>query len=155
MERSFSFLRREFSDVLSSSLPLPEGPFQVGYVDIMTQGAPDRGVFFRLHYPAPAHTKISSPPVWADTDTKHGLTDFVQAMAWNWPTWVNNSEFLLLPAAKKLLNPKTFVSAFHFGWRTLSKKLTIPICHGASMEDPLEKDGWPVVVFSHGMGCNR
>ena len=42
----------------SSSLPAPEGPFQVGYHDIMTHGEPDSSVYFRLYYPAPAHTKV-------------------------------------------------------------------------------------------------
>ena len=62
MERTLSFLRRESrcsANASSNSLPPPEGPFQVGYVDIMTHGTPDQGVFFRLHYPAPAHTKVS------------------------------------------------------------------------------------------------
>ena len=78
-----------------------------------------------------------------------------KAMAFNWPTWVNNSEFLLLPAARKLLSPRSFSTVFNLGWRTMARRLTIPISHGAVMEDPLQREGWPVVVFSHGMGCNR
>ena len=137
------------------SLPLPEGPFQVGYVDVMTLGSPlQEGSFFRLHYPAPAHTKLVCP-VWGDSDTRHGLVHFVQKMAWNWPSWVNKSEFLLLPSLRKMLNPQAFLSTFTAGWRVVARSLTIPIVCGAAMAPPLEEAGWPVVIFSHGMGCNR
>merc|ERR1719397_2053798 len=142
--------------VSKPSLPLPEGPFQVGHVDVMTPGSPQEdGSFFRLHYPAPAHTKVGHCQVWADPDTRHGLIDFVQKMAWNWPTWVNKTEFLLLPSLQKLLTPQAFLSTFNAAWKAIGKSLTIPTVLGAAMEPPLEQEGWPVVVFSHGMGCNR
>merc|ERR1719397_184393 len=141
--------------VSKPSLPLPEGPFQVGHVDVMTPGSPQEdGSFFRLHYPAPAHTKVGHCQVWADPDTRHGLIDFVQKMAWNWPTWVNKTEFLLLPSLQKLLTPQAFLSTFNAAWKAIGKSLTIPTVLGAAMEPPLEQEGWPVVVFSHGMGCN-
>ena len=127
------------------SLPLPDGPFQVGHVDVMTPGTPqEEGSFFRLHYPAPAHTKLESPQVWSDSETRHGLVNFVQKMAWNWPSWVNQSEFLLLPHLKKILNPEAFTSAFNTAWKVVGKSLTIPIVHGAAMEPPLTEAGWPV-----------
>ena len=78
-----------------------------------------------------------------------------QSMSWNWPTWVNNSEFLMLDAVKKAFSPSSFFSAFNVGMKVLGRKLTIPVCHRAPLEDPHTSRGWPVVVFSHGMGCNR
>ena len=138
---------------------------------MMTPGEPETGSYFRLHYPAPAHTKIVDPPLWADRETRHGLIHFIQvtthisslmlsnchfqAMAWNWPTWVNNSEFLMLDPVKKAFSPSSFYSAFNVGMKALGRKLTIPVCHKAALEDPHSSRGWPVVVFSHGMGCNR
>merc|ERR1719397_1409790 len=104
--------------VSKPSLPLPEGPFQVGHVDVMTPGSPQEdGSFFRLHYPAPAHTKVGH--------------------------------------CQKLLTPQAFLSTFNAAWKAIGKSLTIPTVLGAAMEPPLEQEGWPVVVFSHGMGCNR
>ena len=145
--------------VAKPSLPPPDGPFQVGYVDVMTPGRPQEkeGSFFRLHYPAPAHTKLepSSLPSWTDSATRLGLCEFVQKMAWNWPTWVNKSEFLLLPSLQNVFNPHVFLSSFNAGWKVVGKSLTIPVVAGAAMEPPQEESGWPVVVFSHGMGCNR
>jgi len=145
--------------VAKPSLPLPDGPFQVGYVDVMTPGRPqeEEGSFFRLHYPAPAHTKLepSSLPSWTDSATRLGLCEFVQKMAWNWPTWVNKSEFLLLPSLQNVFNPQVFLSSFNAGWKVVGKSLTIPVVAGAAMEPPQQVTGWPVVVFSHGMGCNR
>ena len=144
--------------VPSPSLPPPDGPFQVGYVDVMTPGKPqEEGSFFRLHYPAPAHTKLDpcSLPRWTDSATRLGLCQFVQKMAWNWPTWVNKAEFLLLPSLQKMFNPQVFLSWFNAGWRVVGKSLTIPVVAGAAMEPPQLESGWPVVVFSHGMGCNR
>ena len=144
--------------VARPSLPLPDGPFQVGYVDVMTPGKPqEEGSFFRLHYPAPAHTKLqsSSLPSWSDSATRLGLCEFVQKMAWNWPTWVNKSEFLLLPSLQNIFNPQVFLSSFNAGWKLVGKSLSIPVVAGAPMEPPQLESGWPVVVFSHGMGCNR
>lgn len=144
--------------VPKSSLPVPDGPFQVGYVDVMTPGKPQEdGSFFRLHYPAPAHTKLhpSSLPSWSDSATRLGLCEFVQKMAWNWPTWVNKTEFLLLPSLQNIFNPQVFLSSFNAGWKVVGKSLTIPVVAGAAMEPPQHERGWPVVVFSHGMGCNR
>ena len=78
-----------------------------------------------------------------------------QTMAYNWPTWVNNSEFLMMDAVKKVFTKSSFFTAFNMGWKALGRKLSIPVCHRAALEDPHTSRGWPVVVFSHGMGCNR
>ena len=118
-------------------------------------GEPEKSCFHRLYYPAPTHTKITSPPLWADRNLRHDLIGFIRSMAYNWPSWVNNSEYLLLPPVTKILNQRAFTNVFNLGWKSLGKSLTIPICHGAPLEEPPNEHGWPVVVFSHGMGCNR
>ena len=55
-------------------------------------------------------------------------------MSWNWPTWVNNSEFLMLDAVKKAFSPSSFFSAFNVGMKVLGRKLTIPVCNKAPLE---------------------
>merc|ERR1719450_349333 len=144
---------------ITSVLKTPAGKMgKVGIVPVISSlGKPVNSFSVRLNIsnPAPAHTKTTSPPMWADRETRHGLINFVQAMAYNWPSWVNNSEFLLLPVIKRVLDPKAFATTFNVGWKVIGKKLTIPICLNAQIEDPASSGGWPVVVFSHGMGCNR
>ena len=61
----------------------------------------------------------------------------------------------MLDPVKKAFSPSSFFSAFNVGMKALGRKLTIPLCHKAALEDPHSSRGWPVVVFSHGMGCNR
>merc|ERR1711884_260984 len=82
-----------------------------------------------------------------EANPRQGILSFLEAMTWNWPTWVNSSEFLLLPAARKFLSASSFSTLFRLGWGAAGRQLTIPIVRGA----PLEAGHWPVVVFSHGM----
>eukprot|EP00092_Neocalanus_flemingeri_P022208 GFUD01024087.1.p1 GENE.GFUD01024087.1~~GFUD01024087.1.p1 ORF type:complete len:469 (+),score=121.47 GFUD01024087.1:48-1409(+) len=138
-----------------TSLPAPLGPFQVGYLDLMTPGLPQDSSLLRIYYPAPSNTSITSPPLWADKECRAGMLRFIQSAAWDWPTWVNNSEFNPLFAAKKiLLSPAGFLTGFSLGWPLIGTVRTIPIARAAPLA-PHVGSGWPVVVFSHGMGCNR
>ena len=57
-----------------------------------------------------------------------------QTMAYNWPTWVNNSEFLMMDAVKKVFTKSSFFTAFNMGWKALGRKLSIPVCHRAALE---------------------
>jgi len=135
-------------------LPDPCGPFQVGYLDLMTPGLPNTSSYLRLHYPVPAGISSTDPsPRWADMDCQVGLVKFMQTMVWNWPTWVNNNEFTLLPVFRKTLTPEGFNTFFNLGWSLIGQNLTIPIIRAAPIS--LSKSGWPVVIFSPGMGCNR
>lgn len=61
----------------------------------------------------------------------------------------------MLDLVKKAFSQSSFFSAFNIGMKMLGRKVTIPVCQGAPLEDPQTSRGWPVVVFSHGMGCNR
>eukprot|EP00092_Neocalanus_flemingeri_P039065 GFUD01042525.1.p1 GENE.GFUD01042525.1~~GFUD01042525.1.p1 ORF type:complete len:431 (+),score=110.80 GFUD01042525.1:118-1410(+) len=141
--------------VFQTSLPAPLGPFQVGYLDLMTPGLPQDSSLLRIYYPAPSNTSITSPPLWADKECRAGMLRFIQMAAWDWPTWVNNSEFNLLFAAKKiLLSPAGFLTGFSLGWPLIGTVRTIPIARAAPLASHVGS-GWPVVVFSHGMGCNR
>eukprot|EP00092_Neocalanus_flemingeri_P039066 GFUD01042526.1.p1 GENE.GFUD01042526.1~~GFUD01042526.1.p1 ORF type:complete len:430 (+),score=107.43 GFUD01042526.1:57-1346(+) len=138
-----------------TSLPAPLGPFQVGYLDLMTPGLPQDSSLLRIYYPAPSNTSITSPPLWADKESRAGMLRFIQSSAWEWPTWVNNSEFDPLFAAKKIFHsPAGFLTGFSLGWPLIGTVRTIPIVKAAPLAPPVGS-GWPVVVFSHGMGCNR
>eukprot|EP00091_Calanus_sinicus_P020084 TRINITY_DN5305_c0_g1_i3.p1 TRINITY_DN5305_c0_g1~~TRINITY_DN5305_c0_g1_i3.p1 ORF type:complete len:322 (-),score=119.96 TRINITY_DN5305_c0_g1_i3:360-1214(-) len=140
--------------MFKTPLPAPAGPFQVGYVDIMTPGQASTSSLLRIHYPTPAYTRVSKQPVWAGENGQEGMLRFMQTMIWNWPSWANTSEFQLLDLCKKVFTPATFFSAFNIGWSLVAKRLTIPIARSAPLE-PHTGSGWPVVVFSHGIGCSR
>ena len=138
-----------------TSLPAPCGPFQVGYIDLMTEGSTTTGSFIRIHYPAPANTSTSEPPLWTGKKCTVGMVNSMVACIWNWPSWGNCSEYLGLDFARKVFTPASYAATFNFGWGYSSaQKFTIPICKDAPIA-PHVGSGWPVVVFSHGMGSNR
>ncbi len=58
----------------------------------------------------------------------------------------------------KLLNttaPDAFAPVFSLGWSVLADNLRIPTVHQAQLAPAPGAGAWPIVVFSHGMGCNR
>jgi len=138
-------------------LPEPTGPWEVGYVDIMTQGLPSSSSFLRLYYPTnQKHVDLADRcPVWTQHNTKQGFISFLQAMVNDFPSWVNNSEFEALGLARGLnwISAKAFTSAFSLGWGALAHNSRIPVIHQAQLADG--GAAWPLAVFSHGMGCNR
>ena len=73
-----------------------------------------------------------------------------------WPSWVNDSEFNMLGVVRSIdsLVSWAFSPAFSLGWGVLAKNPRIPVIHQAQASSP-QSGKWPVVVFSHGMGCNR
>ena len=138
-----------------TSLPAPCGPFQVGYIDLMTEGPPTNSSFIRIYYPAPANTCTSEPPLWTGKNCKVGMVNSMVACIWNWPSWGNDSEYLGLDFARKMLSPSCYAASFNFWWGYSSaQNFTIPICKAAPIA-PHAGSGWPVVVFSHGIGSNR
>jgi len=138
-----------------SFLPGPVGKYNVGYVDIMTEGVPTQSSFIRLYYPTNQKTD-SLPercPKWTNNDSKYGLISFAHGLVKKWPSWVNPMEIRLIEAAKR--SDYFFSWAFSpivgLGWDILANNPRIPVIHQAQ---PLNQR-FPVVVFSHGLGCNR
>ena len=65
-------------------LPLPKGPHSVGFVDIMTEGDPSSGTFFRLYYPSNERCQEEHEkwPRWAFEDKYiSGTLTFLKCMA--------------------------------------------------------------------------
>jgi len=140
-------------------LPAPLGKWEVGYVDIMTEGPPDESSFIRLYYPTEQkHTILPERcPVWTEQDTKAGFINFLHSMVNRWPSWVNQTEFNLLGVVKSVNSCVSWAikPVFSLGWGVLANNPKIPVLHQAQLAPNPANAGWPVVVFSHGMGCNR
>jgi len=139
-------------------LPRPAGSWEVGYIDYMTQGTPETSSFIRLYYPTQQQHAVLPErcPVWTEHDTKHGFINFLQAMVHRWPSWVNKEEFTMLGLIKPVesLVSWAFNPLFSLGWGVLANNPRIPVIHQAQLATS-HSGQFPVVVFSHGMGCNR
>lgn len=139
-------------------LPEPAGKYEVGYVDIMTEGLPAQSDYLRLFYPTmQKHTDLPERcHIWSTHETKHGFIDFIRAQIHHWPSWAHDSGYGLMEVGKFI---EKFVSwgfnpIFSIGWNFMCKNTKIPVVHQAQPIAP-PSGKWPVVVFSHGMGCNR
>jgi len=139
-------------------MPAPAGDWHVGYVDIMTEGIPSQSQFIRLYYPTKQNYKNTSDRchVWSLPTTKHGFINFIKAQIYRWPSWANKSEFKLYDFSTLLgkLGSLSFRSIFSICWQFMCKNLKIPTIHQAQPAQP-PSGKWPVVIFSHGLGCNR
>jgi len=139
-------------------MPGPAGDWHVGYVDIMTEGLPSQSQFIRLFYPTKQNAKNFSERchVWSLPTTKHGFINFIKAQIHHWPSWANKSEFKLYDFSKVLekFGSLSFQSVFSVLWQFMCKNLKIPTLHQAQPASP-PSGKWPVVIFSHGLGCNR
>eukprot|EP00090_Calanus_glacialis_P009424 TRINITY_DN17792_c0_g1_i1.p1 TRINITY_DN17792_c0_g1~~TRINITY_DN17792_c0_g1_i1.p1 ORF type:complete len:439 (+),score=123.75 TRINITY_DN17792_c0_g1_i1:76-1392(+) len=136
-------------------LPLPTGPHAVGYQDVMTPGPADEGIFVRFYYPSiyPLNETINKSelwPIWADDDYLIGFVKFMQAVLAKWPSWAPRGEFMYIDQISYIA-PLMHLGCTHV-WKFLNGKVHIPILKNAPIST--EKK-WPVIVFSHGMGCNR
>jgi len=136
-------------------LPLPTGPHAVGYADVMTPGDETDGVFLRLYYPSalPLTETINQHhlwPLWAEDEYILGFVKFMQAMLAKWPSWAPRGEFLYIDQISHI------APVMHLGctyvWKLLNGKVYCPILKNAPIST--EKK-WPVIIFSHGMGCSR
>lgn len=136
-------------------LPGPVGRWQVGYVDIMTDGSPSESTFLRLYYPTMQKPELLQErcPIWADHDSKYGLINFVHGLVKKWPSWVNPMDIKLIDVARKAdyFFSWAFSSVINFGWGVLANNPRIPVIHQAQALN----QRFPLVVFSHGLGCNR
>jgi len=142
----------------TSWLPAPAGQWEVGYVDIMTEGLPEQSQYLRLYYPTnQKHTELPERcHFWSNYDLKNGFINFIQAQVHCWPSWANSSEFGLKDFgtfADKFFT-SLFKPIFSLGWNVMLKNPKIPTVHQAQPAKP-PSGKWPVVIFSHGMGCNR
>ena len=65
-------------------LPVPRGPHSVGYVDLMTPGAPheDKGSFIRILYPTKEKTldNVEKWPIWEEDAYITGMLSFMQVL---------------------------------------------------------------------------
>ena len=136
-------------------LPLPTGRHAVGYQDLMTAGPAEEGVFVRLYYPsvlplAETVKKHSLWPLWSNDDYLVGFVKFMQAMLARWPSWAPRGEFLYIDQVSYIA-PFMHLGCTHV-WKLLNGRVFCPILKNAKIS---REKKWPLVVFSHGMGCSR
>ena len=128
---------------------------QVGYSDVMTPGRPQTSSLVRVFYP----TVEGAPrprPLWTDSAPRDSCIQVIQAMFTRWPSWARGGEYLLLPALNKLgLSPTAFSLIFQAGWSVFGEVLSLPLHPEAVPLASPHYEGWPVVLFSHGLGVNR
>jgi len=121
----------------------------------MTPGPPEEGVFVRMYYPSQysqdATLKMHDQwPLWSDDDYLLGFVKFMQAMLAKWPSWAPRGEFLFIDQISYIA-PLMHLGCTHV-WKILNGRVYCPILKNAPISN--EKK-WPLVVFSHGMGCSR
>jgi len=138
-------------------LPSPCGDYNVGYVDIMTDGKPEVSCYFRLYFPtdqSPDRSTGKCPP-WTDIRQQGGFVSFMQAVLALWPSWVPHTEFHLRDYLR-VVGPwlHDFTMKVWNLFTSLHGALTVPLVHNAVPRHP-EQGKYGVVVFSHGMGCHR
>ena len=136
-------------------LPLPTGPHAVGYQDVMTAGPAEDGVFCRLYYPSALPLQQTTDnhslwPLWSDDDYLVGFVKFMQAMLARWPSWAPRGEFLYIDQVAYIA-PIMHLGCTHV-WKLLNGRVFCPILKSAQIS---RERRWPLVVFSHGMGCSR
>jgi len=133
----------------------PAGPYEVGFVDIMTEGPPTESTYMRLYYPTrQKHDLLPERcPNWTNDNTKFGFIDFLHGLVKKWPSWVNSMDIKIIDVAKRsdYLFSWAFNPVMSFGWNILANDHKIPVIHQAQ---PM-KQRFPLVMFSHGLGCNR
>jgi len=129
-------------------LPQPRGPHSVGFVDFA-----NHNVLARIYYPTKEkcvenHQKW---PLWAEDEYISGLLVFMKAMTHRWPSWAPRGEYQHFDKVRNVTQwlPQTgFPSIF----RLLNGRVHVPIIDRAAINKDKK---WPLVVFSHGLGCAR
>jgi len=136
-------------------IPLPTGPHAVGFQDVMTPGGPEKGVFSRIYYPSiyPVNETINKTemwPVWADDEYLVGFVKFMQAALARWPSWVPRGEYMYIDQIS-VIAPLLHIGCTQV-WKFLNGTVYCPILKNAQIS---KEKKWPVIVFSHGLGCSR
>ncbi|CAG0885682.1 unnamed protein product [Darwinula stevensoni] len=113
-------------------LPLPEGPYMVSHVDVLKKGKGLDGLLLRLYYP----TDEDSPDIFSAQE--------------EWPHW--------LPEVNKYVEGySAFVgvwpSVMHLIYRVCIGDFWIPMFHNRAPKKV--SGGYPLVIFSHGLGMCR
>ncbi len=75
----------------------------------------------------------------------------LQAMNYRWPSWAPREEYLYFDKVRHIMNfvPHT---GFPTVFRMMNGKVFTPIIENAALSKDQQ---WPLVVFSHGLGCAR
>ena len=135
----------------------PRGPHSVGYLDVMTPGEPENGTFMRLYYPTDEQclAEHNRWPIWASEDKYiSGIFAFMKSMVYRWPSWAPRSEFLFYNKVQHIVKLVPYFG-FTKAFKLLFGHVYIPIIENAVIKNPDGGTKWPVVVFSHGIGCSR
>ena len=138
-------------------LPNPRGLHSVGYIDIMTDGDPNTGTFLRLYYPCvEEHQELHNRwPLWVPEDKYiSGIITFLKSMADHWPSWAANKEYKFFGTMRPMMKnaPRSIAKSI---LRNQIGNVYIPIIDNASIKEAKDGSKWPIVVFSHGIGCSR
>ena len=90
-------------------------------------------------------------PLWAEDPYLSGLLTFTKAMAYRWPSWAPRGEYEHFDSIRKLCGwvPQAGFPAL---FKLLNGRIYTPIIEKAA---PNKDQKWPLIVFSHGLGCAR
>ena len=72
-------------------------------------------------------------------------------MLYRWPSWAPKGEYLHVEKMK-FISPFVPKLGFPALFRIVNGTVYVPIIHNAL---PVPGKSWPLIVFSHGMGCAR
>lgn len=145
-------------------LPQPMGPHSVGFVDVMTPGP--KGIFTRVYYPTTEQCLDEHKrwPLWAEDEYITGFLTFMQAVLSRWPSWAPRKDYKFIDQMR-YISPFVPKSTFPFFFKQLNGNVYVPIIEQANLsnqdqqnmnnQDQQQKKKWPLIIFSHGLGCAR
>jgi len=149
------------ADLGKVTFPMPRGPNHVGCIDIMTPGRPQNSVYGRIFYPTQKEPSVC-PEKWMpylhNKIYLNGLCNFVNCMASKWPSWAPKRDMSHFELTR-FMAPFCPEIAFRAGFKTLvGNNLYLPIVSHAplkQMDAGSQQHKFPLIVFSHGIGCSR
>uniref|UniRef100_A0A0K2V3Q1 1-alkyl-2-acetylglycerophosphocholine esterase n=1 Tax=Lepeophtheirus salmonis TaxID=72036 RepID=A0A0K2V3Q1_LEPSM len=131
-------------------LPQPMGPHSVGYIDLDTKNG-ESGLFVRIYYPTDAQCLEYHNvwPTWSDNQYIGGLISFVQSALGSWPSWAPRNDYKYIDKLQRI-SPYIPQSIFPKLFKLMNGDVYIPIIPSSTLS---RKKSWPLMVFSHGLGC--